>query len=87
MDLGRQLTEEAEPTVKHAKIEAVGQNHHKFGTDEAGEMINKTVEVHHVMPHTDRMISHPDHVHAIIKHEGAEKTSFELDLKLNFEGG
>jgi len=86
MDLG-QLQDEQKIEVKHAKIRAIGQNHHKFGTDEAGEMIGKTVEVHHVLPHTDRMISHPDHCHAIIKHEWAEKTSFELDLKLEFEGG
>lgn len=88
MDLIQLETEDASKSpVKHAKLEWVGKNNHRFGEEGVDEVIGSVVEVHHVLPHTDNHISHPDNVHAIVKFEGDEKTSFELDLKLNFEVG
>jgi len=85
MDLG-ELGKQNEREIPTGKLTWVGQNNHLFNSDEIGEILGTEIEIHHVLPHTDRMISHPDHVHAIIKREGAEKTEFWLDLKVERSG-
>lgn len=86
MDLG-QLTEQSKTKIRTATIKWIGEHNKFFGTEKAGDLINKEVEVHHVLPHTDNFISHPDHCHAIVKLPTKFKTDYLLDLKLDFGSG